>query len=273
MTNEKSNKVTLNPTQYLTPPTQKENGHPSITTTPKDAIALIILNSPISDYPLFNRLYNHSSYTLCADGGADRLYNLITSHYSDLAWDTALLKALPTTIHGDLDSLSDHTRACYAKLGVEISKDPDQYSTDFGKGISKVLTAKPALRDLLVLGSLSGRVDQGIGLLHELFREQKYRHPSVRFWLFSEASVSVVLSPGTTVLHLPVGEGLITRNVGILPVYGRAVISTRGLEWDVQDWETEMGGQVSSSNHVVEEWVEVVTDREVLFTVERVGGR
>jgi thiamine pyrophosphokinase len=273
MTNERSNKPTLNPTQYLTPPTQKENGHPGTTTTPQNAIALIILNSPISDCPLFNRLYSHSSYTLCADGGADRLYNLITSHYSDLPWDTALLKALPTTIHGDLDSLSAHTRACYAKLGVEISQDPDQYSTDFGKGISKVLTAKPDLRDLLVLGSLSGRVDQGIGLLHELFREQKYRHPEVRFWLFSEASVSVVLSPGTTVLHLPVGEGLITRNVGILPVYGRAVISTRGLEWDVEGWETEMGGQVSSSNHVVEEWVEVRTDREVLFTVERAMGR
>jgi thiamine pyrophosphokinase len=264
MTNEKTNKITLRPTQYLTPPTQKENGHPSTTTTPRDAIALIILNSPISDYPLFNRLYNHSSYTLCADGGADRLYNLITTHYSDLAWDTALRKALPSTIHGDLDSLSDHTRACYSKLGVEISHDPDQYSTDFGKGISKVLSAKPDLSDLLVLGSVGGRVDQGIGLLHELFREQKFRHPGVRFWLFSEA---------TTVLHLPVGEGLITRNVGILPVYGKAVISTRGLEWDVERWETEMGGQVSSSNHVVEEWVEVVTHREVLFTVERAVGR
>jgi thiamine pyrophosphokinase len=66
---------------------------------------------------------------------------------------------------------------------------------------------------------------------------------------------------------------LVTPNVGILPVYGRAVVSTRGLEWDVEGWDTEMGGQVSSSNHVVEEWVEVTTDREVLFTVERRVGR
>jgi thiamine pyrophosphokinase len=43
--------------------------------------------------------------------------------------------------------------------------------------------------------------------------------------------------------------------------------------WVVVGWETEMGGQVSSSNHVVEEWVEVRTDREVLFTVERAMGR
>jgi thiamine pyrophosphokinase len=271
MINEKSNKTILRPTQYLTAPTGKENGHQE--TTPRDQIALIILNSPIEDYQLLQRLHNHASYILCADGGADRLYNLITTTHPDLPIDTALRKALPTTIHGDLDSLSAHTRACYAKLGVDITLDPDQYSTDFGKGITKILSAKPQLRDLLVLGSVGGRVDQGIGLLHELYREQKMRHPRVRFWLFSESSVSLVLGAGTTVMHLPVAEGLVTPNVGILPVYGRAVVSTRGLEWDVEGWDTEMGGQVSSSNHVVEEWVEVTTDREVLFTVERRVGR
>ena len=271
MANGESNTTTLRPTQYLTAPKQKENGH--VEDISRDDIALIILNSPIEDFEYLNRLYNHASYTLCADGGADRLYNLITKSHPDLAQDTALLKALPSTIHGDLDSLSDHTRACYAKLGVEVTQDPDQYSTDFGKGIKKVLLAKPNVRDLLVLGSVGGRVDQGIGLLHELYREQKFRHPEVRFWLFSEASVSIVLDPGTTVLHTPVGEGLITRNIGILPVYGKAVISTRGLEWDVEGWETEMGGQVSSSNHIVEDSIEITTDREVLFTMERAVDR
>lgn len=272
MTDNKSNTTTLRPTQYLTAPTQNRNGHIQEDIS-RDDTALIILNSPIEDFEYFHRLYTHTSYTLCADGGADRLHNLITTTYPDLPPDVALRKALPNSIHGDLDSLSDSTRSTYANLGVEISQDPDQYSTDFGKAITKTLAAKPTTRALLVLGSVGGRVDQGIGLLHELYREQKFRHPEVRFWLFSEASVSVVLGPGRTRLHLPVDQGLITRNVGILPVYGRAVISTRGLEWDVQGWETEMGGQVSSSNHVVEEWVEVEADREVLFTVERGVGR
>lgn len=271
MDGEKNDKTVLRPTQYLTTSTGKQNGHLELTS--RDDIALIILNSPLEEFEYFKRLYDHASYILCADGGANRLYDLITSTYSDLAYDTALHKALPTTIHGDLDSLSEHTRDCYSKLGVSISEDPDQYSTDFGKGIKKVLAAKPNVRDLLVLGSVGGRVDQGIGLLHELYREQKFRHPEVRFWLFSESSVTVMLGPGTTVLHTPVGEGLITRNIGILPVYGKAVISTKGLEWDVEDWETEMGGQVSSSNHIVEDSIEITTDKEVLFTVERAVGR
>jgi thiamine pyrophosphokinase len=271
MAETKANITTLRPTQYLTAPMQKENGH--VEDISQDDIALIILNSPIEDFSYFNRLHNHASYTLCADGGADRLYNLTTRSHPNLAPNEALRKALPSSIHGDLDSLSNSTRASYTALGVEITQDPDQYSTDFGKGIKKVLAAKPNIRDLLVLGSLGGRVDQGIGLLHELYREQKFRHPEVRFWLFSEASVSVVLGAGRTVLRTPVGEGLITRNVGILPVYGKAVISTRGLEWDVEEWETEMGGQVSSSNHIVEDSIEITTDREVLFTVERYVGR
>lgn len=276
MTNNKDTTTTLRPTQYLTAPKQKQNGHASEQEQEdisRDDTALIILNSPISDFEYFHRLYSHASYTLCADGGADRLQNLITTTYPDLTPDVALRKALPNAIHGDLDSLSDSTRTAYTNLDVEISRDPDQYSTDFGKAVSKVLALKPSLRSLLVLGSVGGRVDQGIGLLHELYREQKFRHPDVKFWLFSEASVSVVLGPGKTVLHLPVGEGLVTRNVGILPVYGKAVISTKGLEWDVEGWETEMGGMVSSSNHAVEDVVEIESDREVLFTVERAVGR
>ncbi len=59
------------------------------------------------------------------------------------------------------------------------------------------------------------------------------------------------------------------KHVGILPVGGPSVITTRGLEWDVREWRTEFGGRVSTSNHVLPETevVEVETTREVLFTI------
>ena len=75
-------------------------------------------------------------------------------------------------------------------------------------------------------------------------------------------------------------ERVFTRNVGILPIFGPAVISTKGLEWDVHGWRAEMGGDVSTSNHLVSEdvGIEVSVDREedgyveggkgVLFTIE-----
>jgi thiamine pyrophosphokinase len=50
---------------------------------------------------------------------------------------------------------------------------------------------------------------------------------------------------------------------------GKAVITTRGLEWDVQSWETEIGGRVSTSNRIAEgiEVVHIESTAGVLFTV------
>lgn len=38
--------------------------------------ALIILNQPIADITLLSRLWKHTTYRLCADGGANRLYDI-----------------------------------------------------------------------------------------------------------------------------------------------------------------------------------------------------
>ncbi|QIX01126.1 hypothetical protein AMS68_006643 [Peltaster fructicola] len=229
--------------------------------------ALIILNSHIANFECFQRLYNHADFVVCADAGADRLFDLVTEQYSDLAYDIALQKHLPQYIHGDLDSISPKVQQAYANLGVKVTKDPDQYSTDFQKAVKRVFEIDTQARDILVLGSLGGRVDQGIGLVHELYREHK-RRVDTRIWFFSESSISVVLERGHTTLATPLGQGIIRKHAGILPIYGPAVISTRGFEWDVHDWHTEMGSIVSTSNHIVQDVVEVSTDREVLFTVE-----
>lgn len=239
----------------------------------KASTALIILNTPISDYTSFKRLYDHAGYVVCADGGANRLHNLLINEFPDQEAIRALEIASPDAIHGDLDSLQDHVRMGYEQIGVPISLDPDQYSTDFQKAIKKTVEQKPTIQNVLVLGSVSGRVDQGIGLLHEMYREQKVNHPELSFWLFSEASISVVLRPGITTLHTPLKGGLVTRNVGILPLYGKASISIKGFEWDVVDWPTEMGGQVSTSNHIVSDEVTITTDVSLLFTIERKVGR
>jgi thiamine pyrophosphokinase len=258
-----TSQVTLHPTQYLRHRGEQYDGDSDRQT------AMIILNSPLSDLEYLRRLYDHASFRLCADGGANRLYDLLIAAQPSLSWQDAVQNMLPDLIHGDLDSLRHDVRDRYKQIHVRITHDPDQYSTDFGKAIKKVIEHVPDVHDILVLGSLGGRVDQGIGLLHELYREQMYRHPNVRFWLFSEASISVILMPGTTTIMTPLEQGLIKRNIGILPLYGAAHITTQGLEWDVQDWSSEMGGQVSTSNHIMEKQITITTDKEVLFTVER----
>ncbi|EKG13427.1 Riboflavin kinase domain bacterial/eukaryotic [Macrophomina phaseolina MS6] len=287
--------------------------------------ALLILNQPVASLDLLQRLWAHTSYRLCADGGANRLYDTFDglddadarrleftpsflasplhllslrlrfprdshtlSPYSSLTTSGPSPQTqLPTIIHGDLDSLREDVRAYYASHGVRISRDPDQYSTDFGKASKQITSAvpappPPAYREILILCTLGGRVDQGLGLLYEMLRIQA-AHAHTRLWLFSESSVSFILPPGEHRIDAPVvrrpqrqgarkeqeGQAFFTENVGILPAFGPATITTTGLEWDVADWPTSVDGNVSTSNHVKAECVTVRTDAKVLFTIER----
>jgi thiamine pyrophosphokinase len=92
--------------------------------------------------------------------------------------------------------------------------------------------------------------------------------------MVSESNVSWLLPPGNNVLlgfDVTLSDDkrkIFAPHVGILPLYGPSVITTKGLEWDVTDWETKMGANVSTSNHIIGNEVSVRTSEWVLFTVE-----
>lgn len=132
-------------------------------------------------------------------------------------------------------------------------------------------------QDIIVMSTMSGRIDQALGLLHELYRESKQHGPGtispVRLWFVSEQSVSFVLPVGKNIIRgIDLKKGVFRRYAGILPIYGPARLSLKGFEWSVQDWDTRMGGNVSTSNHVLGDVVEVdVVGEMVLFTIELAG--
>ncbi|KAF2860436.1 thiamine pyrophosphokinase [Piedraia hortae CBS 480.64] len=227
-----------------------------------DTTALLILNCPIQGVGMLRKLHANVGYCICADGGANRVYDILMEEYGERGWRDALKVALPNEIHGDLDSIEGMVRERYAALGVRITKDGDTESTDFGKCIDILRERVDGLRDVVVLGSLGGRVDQGLGLVGELLRVAG----KVRVWLVTERSLSFVVHPGETTVEL--GEWKRGSHVGVLPVYGPATLGTHGLKWDVTAWETEMGGKVSSCNMLAADRVVIQVNREVLFTVE-----
>ncbi|EMD62460.1 hypothetical protein GGP41_002016 [Bipolaris sorokiniana] len=225
---------------------------------------LLILNQPITHFTAFEHLWKHSNYHVCADGGANRLFDMFAGELTQQRE-----QFLPDIVHGDLDSLRNDVRDYYRDRGVSISRGGDQESTDFGKCMQKISSRvlSSGMRDILVLGTLGGRVDQGLGLLHEMIREET-KHPNLRLWLFSESSLSLIIKAGITILRGVQASRVFTENVGLVPIYGPAVISTEGLEWDVKQWATRMGGQVSTSNHVKADSIRIETDAPILFTIE-----
>ncbi|KAI9749059.1 MAG: hypothetical protein M1815_002765 [Lichina confinis] len=191
---------------------------------------------------------------------------------------------LPDEICGDLDSLRAEVAAFYRARGVHIVHKPSQYATDFAKCVDRIksfqqhgkqveaggITAPSKPLDIVVLGGLGGRVDQGFAVMHQLcVLAEDDQAPGIKdIVLYSDRSVSFVLQPGCNRITTPLTEGYLTENVGIIPLGRAAVISTDGLEWDVQDWPAEFGKQVSTSNHIKKDTVSVIVDVNVLFTVE-----
>jgi thiamine pyrophosphokinase len=120
-------------------------------------------------------------------------------------------------------------------------------------------------------------VDQGLSQLHHLYLFQTSpAYAEGRLFLVSGESVTFLLKAGRHRIHVRDGKGgegrredVFDKYAGIIPVKEPSVITLRGFEWDVTGWETEFGGQMSTSNHVLPETeaLEVETTKDVLFTI------
>lgn len=156
------------------------------------------------------------------------------------------------------------------------------------------------------MGGLGGRVDQAFSQIHHLaamrnkrfYRKEKKEKEDVHtsliesyndkkqdessssssqyltmnLYLISEESITFILSPGNNIIYTP-GRGdthpsYLSENVGIIPILGPTNITIHGFEWDVVNWSTEIGGQVSTSNHIRADVVSVKAPDSVLFTLE-----
>ncbi len=116
----------------------------------KSSSSLIILNTPITFSKkrstigkrqrkklsgVLRILWESSNYRVCADGGANRLYDATMGENSSLDDDTLYL---PDIITGDLDSLKPHVREYYEAKGVKIIQVEDQNFHDLDKAFMAV---------------------------------------------------------------------------------------------------------------------------------------
>lgn len=120
----------------------------------KQSSALIILNTPFQTAmhsqssssnnhclpDVLRVLWESTTYHVCADGGANRLYDATTSstQKNSSSNENNIDKFIPDMITGDLDSIRSDVRAYYEEKGVPIVRVEDQNYHDLDKSLMAV---------------------------------------------------------------------------------------------------------------------------------------
>lgn len=231
-------------------------------------------HSQIHSSELFWNLWSNAQLTMCADGGANRLYDRsVKIEAEDLV--------VPQYIKGDLDSVRDDVREFYAARGTQIIRDKDQDTNDLDKCLQLIHDLQAKLKpsedetdeeiapkfSVMIFGAMGGRFDQEMQNINALFRWSDHFEQIV---LLSEETTARLLVPGVRHLIQP-NFHFETRMCGLIPVAGACThTTTTGLKWNLDGQEMRFGGLISSSNHVddAHHSVEVENSHALIWTTE-----
>ena len=229
------------------------------------AYAIVLLNTPITQAPLFQRLWNEAAIRVAADGGANQLR-------------TQSSCAGPTVCAGDWASCTAAAPGSVPEHDVPIEHIASQCSTDLQKSIQAVEHLEPETLPLVIYGGIGSRLDHSMHTLHVLSQLALPTHD-----VYADAPLrlrpQVLLGPGvgmpglvTPGTHLLRHDRRIHgKSCGLLPLgVAAAHIHTEGLEWNLQGEACSLGGFLSTSNHLVhpDGDVHLTTDAPIYWTIE-----
>ncbi|XP_027348890.1 thiamine pyrophosphokinase 2 isoform X1 [Abrus precatorius] len=245
---------------FLLPP---ENCNPTCSISLN--YALVVLNQSLPRFaPL---LWDHAQLRVCADGGANRVYDEMPLFFPQQQPSHVRTRYKPDVIKGDMDSIRTEVLEFYKKLGTQIiDESHDQDTTDLHKCVTYIRDLTPSIDQsalcILVAGALGGRFDHEIGNINVLCR-----FSNTRIILLSDDCL-IHLLPKNHCHKILIQSSVEGPHCGLVPIgMPSGSSTTTGLKWDLNDMAMRFGGLISTSNIVKGDIVTVQSDSDLLWTI------
>ena len=232
----------------------------------KNDTAVIVCNWELPEITPI--ILKNAGVRVCADGGANRLFDQVPLLFPGRDPDIVRQEYLPDLITGDLDSIRADVREYYESFGVNVvDLSHDQDSTDLMKCIHAladkedgISSGRGPFQAIVALGAQGGRLDHTLGHLSVL-----HMYRELPLVLLGDRNLTRLVQKGTAVIRPSSIEG---PKCGLVPLTGEATATSKGLEWNLEKTRMHMGGLVSTYNNIVNGEVFVETDTDLIWTVE-----
>ncbi|XP_037413848.1 thiamine pyrophosphokinase 3-like isoform X3 [Triticum dicoccoides] len=196
-----------------------------------DAYAVVVLNQRLPRFaPL---LWDRAQVRVCADGGANRVFDGMPELLPGHARDDVRSRYKPDVIKGDMDSVRPEVKEYYSNLLC-----------------------------ILVLGALGGRFDHEMGNINVL-----HLFPNIKIVLLSDDCL-IFLLPRTHTHNIHIERSVEGPHCGLIPIGAPSTsTTTTGLRWNLDNTHMSFGGLISTSNTVDEDQVMVTSDSDLIWTI------
>ncbi|CAN1353284.1 Thiamine pyrophosphokinase 1 [Linum perenne] len=214
---------------YLLPNSPAADNH-----RPSTTYALVILNQRLPKFAPM--LWNHAQVRVCADGGANRVYDEMPLLFPDEGVADVRHRFKPDVIKGDMDSVRAEVLNFYSDLGTKVvDESHDQDTTDLHKCVAYISDVMqdvdPSNVCILVTGSLGGRFDHEAGNINVI-----HRFSSTRIILLSDECL-IYLLPKTHRHEIHVNSSIEGPHCGLIPIGNPSRrTTTTGLQWDLSKY-------------------------------------
>ncbi len=206
--------------------------------------AVIVCSGSVIDYSCHEKYFKNAKFVICVDGGAKHIRNM---------------GLIPDVLIGDLDSITKEDFEYLSDRNVKVVKYPSEKDmTDTEIAVN--FAVESGCTEIIIIGGIGTRLDHSLG---NIFLLRKLLEKGIKGVIVNEYNEITLIKDRISILR---EEGF---KLSLLPLTHIVEgISTKGLYYELNYEDLEMGSSRGISNEFNAETAEITLRNGILMVIK-----